>query len=110
MTVYGKGTISLRNSHGNVKLLHDVQYVPCLAQNLLGVGQLMNCGYFVLFYDNSCRIQDKNQGHKVVDIRMTQSRMFPLEVSDVKSFVLSTKGNMEANLWHLWYGHNVSGS
>ena len=69
----------------------------------------MNCGYFV-FYDNSCRIQDKNPGHKVVDIRLTQSRMFPLEVSDVRSFVLITKGNMEDNLCHLWYGHKVMGS
>ena len=44
MTVDGKGTIALKTSHGNVKLLHDVQYVPCLAHNLLSVGQLMNCG------------------------------------------------------------------
>ena len=66
MTVDGKGTIALKTYHGNVKLLHDVQYVPCLSHNLLGVGQLMNYGYFILFYDNSCRIQDKIQDTKLL--------------------------------------------
>ncbi|XP_049358800.1 uncharacterized protein LOC125823464 [Solanum verrucosum] len=110
MTVYDKGTIALKPSHGNVKCLHDVQYVPCLDYNLLSVGKLMNCGYSILFDDNSCSIQNKNSGHKIVDIQMTQNRMFPLEVSDVKSFALITKGNTEGNLWHLRYGHlNVKG-
>ncbi|XP_047253759.1 uncharacterized protein LOC124887882 [Capsicum annuum] len=30
MKVEGKGIIALKTSHGNVKFLHDVQYVPCL--------------------------------------------------------------------------------
>ncbi|KAK6802996.1 hypothetical protein RDI58_000780 [Solanum bulbocastanum] len=110
MTVDGKGTITLKTSHGNVKPLHDVQYVPCLPHKLLSVGQLMNCRYYILFDDNSCSIQDKNSGHRIVGIQMTQNRMFPLEVSDAKSFELITKGNTEANLWHLQYVHlNVKG-
>lgn len=41
---------------------------------------------------------------------MTQNKMFPLETFDVKSFALVTKGNTEANLWHLQHGHlNVKG-
>ena len=75
MTVDGKGTITLKTSHVNVKLLLDVQYVPCLAHILLSVVQLINCGYSILFDDNSCSIQDKNSGHKIVDIQMTQNRI-----------------------------------
>ena len=38
MKVEGKGTIAIKTTQGNVKLLHDVQYVPNLAHNLLSVG------------------------------------------------------------------------
>lgn len=34
MKVEGKGTISIKTTHGNVKLLHNVQYVSNLAHNL----------------------------------------------------------------------------
>ena len=34
MKVEGKGTIALKTSHGNVNLLHDVPYIPCMAHNL----------------------------------------------------------------------------
>lgn len=30
MEIEGKGTVSLKTSHGNIQLLHDVQYVPYL--------------------------------------------------------------------------------
>lgn len=68
MTVDGKGTISLETSHGSVKFIHDVQHVPFLAHNFLSVGPLMNCGYSILFDDNSCSNKDKILGHKIVDI------------------------------------------
>ena len=32
--VEGKGTVAIKTSHGKVKLLHDVQFVPSLAHNL----------------------------------------------------------------------------
>lgn len=52
----------------------------------------------------------KKTGYRIVDIQMTQNRMFPREVSNVKTFALVTKGSTEANLWHLRYGHlNVKG-
>ena len=36
--VEGKGTVAIKTSNGKVKLMHDVQYVPSLAHNLLSVG------------------------------------------------------------------------
>lgn len=32
--VEGKGTVALKTECGNAKLIHDVQYAPCLAHNL----------------------------------------------------------------------------
>ena len=42
-----------------MKLLHDVQFVPTLAHNLLSVGQLMTSGYSVMFDGSSCVINEK---------------------------------------------------
>lgn len=55
----GKGTIAIKTIQGDVKVLHNVQYVPDLAHNLLSVGQLMKSGYSVVFKNDSCVICDK---------------------------------------------------
>ena len=104
MQVAGKGIIAIKTKKGNVKLLSDVQYVPNLAHNLLSVGQLMNGGYLILFDNGFCSIQDKKTCQKIVDIPKAQNKMFPLEVSDVKSCVLVARNN-DAKIWHLRYGH-----
>jgi len=65
MHVKGKGTVEVRTSHGKVKELHDVQFIPELGYNLQSVGQLMAHGYSVLFDDNACAITKKNSGTKV---------------------------------------------
>ncbi|KAF7815308.1 Retrovirus-related Pol polyprotein from transposon TNT 1-94 [Senna tora] len=57
--VKGKGTIALETHGGNVKLLHDVLFVPNLSNNLISVGQLMSSGYLVLFDGDACVIKDK---------------------------------------------------
>ena len=46
INIEGKGTVSLRTSYGEVKLLHDVQFVPSLTHNLLSMGQLLGNGFF----------------------------------------------------------------
>lgn len=51
MKVEEKGTISIKTTRDNVKLVHDLQYVPNLFHNLVSVGQLMNAGYSLLFDD-----------------------------------------------------------
>lgn len=62
MQVKGKGTIAIKTSPGDVKLLHDMQYAPNLAHNLLSVGWLMDGGYSILFDNNSCFVKDKKSG------------------------------------------------
>ena len=36
--VKGEGTITIETMQGNTKVLHDVQFVPSLAYNLMSVG------------------------------------------------------------------------
>ncbi|KAJ0021072.1 hypothetical protein Pint_31220 [Pistacia integerrima] len=58
LQVAGKGTISI-TSHGKVKLLPNVLFVPSLTHNLLSIGQLMVSRYYIVFDDGSCVIKDK---------------------------------------------------
>ncbi|CAL5412844.1 unnamed protein product [Camellia sinensis] len=110
MQVEGKGTVSIKTTHGNIKLLHNVQFVPDLGYNLLSVGQLMVAGYSISFDNDACVIRDKHSGHTLININMTQNKMFPLEVSGMENFVFAASGKDDSKLWHLRYGHlNIKG-
>ncbi|KAL4032489.1 hypothetical protein IC575_005567 [Cucumis melo] len=113
LQVEGKGMVGIETHHGN-RILTNVQFVPDIGYNLLSVGQLMESGYSILFDDGAYLIKNKQTGRVLVKVKMTQSKMFPLEVSNVESFALTTtatnttKNNSE--LWHLRYGHlNIKG-
>ena len=54
MQVEGKGPVKVETSHGKIKQLDNVQFIPDLGYNLLSVGQLMTRGHSVLFDDNTC--------------------------------------------------------
>ena len=61
----------------------------------------MDGGYLILFDNGFYAIRDKKTGQKIVDISL---KMFPLKVSDVKSYALVARNN-DAKIWHLHYGH-----
>lgn len=109
MQVAGKGTVGVDTSHGKVKVLNNIQFVPDLGYNLLSVGQLIAGGYSVLFDDNTCVIKNKKSGQKV-QISMTSNKMFPLDVSNMENFALAASAKDDSKLWHLRYGHlNIKG-
>lgn len=83
LAVEGKGTVSFHTNGGKVKLLHDVQFVPTLAHNLLSVGQLISLGHSVIFEGNHCLIKDGQTGNTLVSIKRTKNNMFPLQVESV---------------------------
>lgn len=109
MKVQGKGTIAIKTTNGNTKTLHDVQYVPNLAHNLLSVGQLLESGYKIEFDDSCCSVYEKKSGQSLVSVYMSHNRMLPLQVANVENYSLVAKSS-ESKLWHLRYGHlNVKG-
>lgn len=91
MQVEGKGTIALKDGHGNVKFLYNVYFIPDLTQNLLSVGQLMGNGYYILFNNGSCVIRNKESNQIIVDVKMMPNKLFPLEVSSIEDHVLVVK-------------------
>ncbi|TYK18373.1 putative gag-pol polyprotein, identical [Cucumis melo var. makuwa] len=100
LQVEGKGTVGIETHHGN-RIFTNVQHVPDIGYNLLSVGQLMENGYSILFDDGVCLIKNKQTGRVLAKVKMTQSKMFPLEVSNVENFALTataintTKNNSE---------------
>ncbi|GJR23799.1 retrovirus-related pol polyprotein from transposon TNT 1-94 [Tanacetum coccineum] len=58
LRIKGQGTTEI--SIGNKKkFIQDVCYAPCLAHNLLSVGQLMETGHSLLFDDGKCVVKHK---------------------------------------------------
>lgn len=64
-----------------------------------------------MFFDSeSFTICDRKSGQQIVNIKMTQNKLFPLDVSNDLNRVLVAKESIKATLWHLRYGHlNVKG-
>ncbi|XP_021907551.1 uncharacterized protein LOC110821898 [Carica papaya] len=103
--VEGKGTVTLETSNGKVKLLHNVQFVPNLGYNLLSVGQVIAGGYLILFEDGACVIRYKKSGQMMINVNMTEKKMFSLQASNVQDMVLVAARLDDSQLWHLRYGH-----
>ncbi|KAG6382598.1 hypothetical protein SASPL_157729 [Salvia splendens] len=105
VSIEGRGTLAIKTVQGDVKLIHDVQYVPTLAHSLISVGQLMASGYSIVFNNKTCAITDKKSGHTKVFIKMTQNKMFPLDMFNDIGSALVAKNDTATKLWHFRYGH-----
>ncbi|KAK8926482.1 hypothetical protein KSP39_PZI018387 [Platanthera zijinensis] len=103
-TIKGKGTIAVKSKSGHYKLIHDVHYVPELAQNLLSVGQLLKRGYKLVFDDSSCIITDKASNRTVAKIPMTANKVFPLTLPYEEKCLMS-RIETETATWHSRFGH-----
>ncbi|KAA8546163.1 hypothetical protein F0562_020943 [Nyssa sinensis] len=103
--VEGKGIVSILTKGGKEKFIHDVLYVPCLTQNLLSVGQMIQKGYKLVFDGEECLIFDKKNSTTVAKVDMTSNRVFPLGASLSDQVVLKSESADESYIWHLRYGH-----
>lgn len=90
--VCGIGTVVVLTKFGR-KLLHNVMYVPGLAQNLISVGQLMKMGYLVAFKDDKCMIYGDEGKRLLSTIQMTSDRMFPLELAKISLNAFKVSSN-----------------
>lgn len=61
----------------------------------------MASGYLVTFEDGACVIKDKESFQKMINISMTQNKMFLLKVSSVRDFVLVAGGIDNSRIWAL---------
>jgi len=49
----GKGLVKLQTKEGT-RPIHDVLFIPCQAQSLLGIAQMIANGYSISFKDSLC--------------------------------------------------------
>ncbi|XP_039137235.1 uncharacterized protein LOC120274764 [Dioscorea cayenensis subsp. rotundata] len=105
MQVAGKGSVAVTTQIGETKLIHNVQYVPNLAHNLLSVGQLIANGYQLIFEKRRCRIIDEKAGIQLMVVNQNKNNLFPIEFSQIgqTNAAISDSGNSQ--LWHDRYGH-----
>lgn len=76
--VEGKGTIAIKTSHGNVKLLYDVMLVPSLTHNLLSIRQLMTSEYSILFDDAHALLKIRNLATPLLIFKWPITKCFHL--------------------------------
>jgi GAG-pre-integrase domain len=102
----GKRTIAVTSKKGRM-LIHDVLFVPDLAQNLLGVGQLIEHGHTVHFEGVTCKIYDKveNKRELMAVVYMKWNRKFSLTLRPVRSVALKVDVGDLSWLWHKKFGH-----
>ena len=78
---------------------------------MLSIGQLLACGYSVVFNEEMCIIKDRETGASIATIQKTKNNMFPLEVSNMNNHGLAVSMSKDSTTWHLSYGHlNIKGS
>nr|GEU79220.1 retrovirus-related Pol polyprotein from transposon TNT 1-94 [Tanacetum cinerariifolium] len=94
---------AMKGNH--TKQIKDVHFALSLAHNLINVGQLMENGCSVLFYDNKYVVKQKATSKTLAITHMTQNRMFLLSFSDHSEVPLVNKAVADSELWHLGYGH-----
>nr|GFA08034.1 putative zinc finger, CCHC-type [Tanacetum cinerariifolium] len=107
--IKGKGTTKV--STGNQKhCIRDVQFAPCLAHNLLSVGQLMESSHKIVFDEGKCVVTHKPSGKIIACAHMSSNRMFPLDFTKQMEISMVSKGLADNELWHQRYGHlNIKG-
>lgn len=103
--VEGKGIIAVKTKNGDSNFIHDVLYVPSLAQNLLSVGQLIQRDYMVKFDENKCLIVDKKKIQLITSVKMTSNKVFPLIMPLKSKYALKCKNVDESTLCHMRFGH-----
>ena len=103
LIVKGSGDIPIRTKQGT-NYISNVYYVPDLKHNLLSVGQLLKKGHNVNFKNDLCEIKDKI-GVLIAKVKMTPTKMFPLQIKNEAFPCFANIVNDKSWLWHLRYNH-----
>lgn len=75
----GKGSVAVKVSGDEIKLIHRVQHVPYLAHNLLSVGQLIDDDYDLNFSKQGCCVINVDTGVQLLFVQKTSNNLFPVE-------------------------------
>ena len=87
--IKGKGTILFQAKDESHKVIHDVYYIPKLRSNILSIGQLMETGCKIIMEGRTLWLKNHN-GDLLVNVAMTNNRMFKLDLWTTESVCLKT--------------------
>lgn len=105
MQVAGKGSVAVITQNGETKLIHNVQFVPNLAHNLLSVGQLVTNVYHLIFENGKCKIVEGKAGIQLMVVNQNKNNLFPIEFSQIEQSLAVISDKENSQLWHDRYGH-----
>ncbi|EOY19734.1 Copia-like retrotransposable element, putative [Theobroma cacao] len=101
LKVDGIGTVEVETASG-MKQIKDVLFVSTINQNLLSVGQLVACGYALLFKDLACKVFEPS-GEELLTVKM-KSNCFPVNWKEFKHHAY-TCSSSDTTSWHKRLGH-----
>ncbi|XP_042391858.1 uncharacterized protein LOC121982918 [Zingiber officinale] len=101
LKIIGKSAVSIQTKEGKDNIIKDVLYVPELTQNLLSVGQLLQKNYKVEFNNDHCVIIDKQKKLTMARIKMSQNKVFPLNLPLAEKVALQSMTDGDHKIWHL---------
>ncbi|KAH9745480.1 hypothetical protein KPL70_004087 [Citrus sinensis] len=102
--VKGRGNILFRAKDGSHQIISNVYYVPNMKSNILCLGQLLEKGYDIHLKDYSLFLRD-DKGNLITKVRMSNNRMFPLNIQNDVAKCLKACHKDQSWTWHLRYGH-----
>ncbi|MCO5567790.1 hypothetical protein L7F22_021486 [Adiantum nelumboides] len=107
--IKGVGKILITISDGSDLCLPDVLYVPRIKKNLLSVSSLAKNGLRVIFEDDRCIVQDRENGYSLITIGTLENGLFVLDryEKQIQACIAKTKTQamQDAELWHARFGH-----
>jgi len=104
VAIEGRGTIVFSCKNGEQCALTGVYYIPCLATNIISVGQMDEGGCRIDIYHGVLRIFDR-QKKLLVRVKCTSGRMYQLQANVGRSACFTAHSSEDAWLWHGRFGH-----
>ncbi|MCO5611254.1 hypothetical protein L7F22_065506 [Adiantum nelumboides] len=112
--IKGVGKILITISDGSDLCLPDVLYVPGIKKNLLSVSSLAKNGLRVIFEDDRCIVQDRENGYSLITTGTLENGLFVLDRYEkkIQACIAETKTQamQDAELYHARFGHVGYGS
>lgn len=103
VSIQGKGCVKFKCKTGEVRVLHDVYFIPTLRNNIISLGQLSEEGSKVVLKGEYLWIYEK-EGRLLMKVKRSKNRLYKIILEENKGLCLLTKSEEESWLWHARLG------
>lgn len=102
--IEGRGTVLFACKNGEHRTLANTYFLPRLAANIVGIGQLDETGFQVLVEDGIMRVRDE-QRRLLARIPRSPGRLYVLDIILAWPVCLTARAGEDAWHWHARFGH-----